>query len=76
MKRFILTTLFALSLAWIAMACAGDVPLNRNRNVTLISTSDPHFRTVENPSNNQWDHETIEQMNKVTEMTWPTTPEG
>ena len=47
------------------------MPLNPNRNVTFISTSDSHIRTVERPGNNEWDHETIDEMNKVTEMKWP-----
>ena len=66
-----LSLLMGIWLAGIAIVRAGDVPPTLHRDVTFISTSDSHFRTAENPSNNQWDHETIEQMNKVTEMKWP-----
>ncbi len=70
-NSFLLTMLLAAFPAWIVAAQAGDVPLNPNRNVTFISTSDSHIRTVERPGNNEWDHETIDEMNKVTEMKWP-----
>lgn len=76
MKRFSPICLAALWVAWAVVAHGTDVPLNPNRNVTFISTSDSHFRTAENPTNNEWDHETIDQMNKVTELTWPETLGG
>lgn len=63
--------LLAALLAWIETARAGDVPVNPNRNVTFLSTSDSHFKTSENQYHNDWDHETIEQMNKITEQKWP-----
>ena len=72
MNRTRLTCLFAgVWLAGIMTLLAADAPLRPNRNVTSISTSDSHFRTTENPSNNQWDHETIAQMNQLTAMKWP-----
>jgi len=41
------------------------------RDVTFISTSDSHYRAAENKQNNEWDHESILQMNAITALTWP-----
>jgi cytolysin (calcineurin-like family phosphatase) len=71
MKPILLTILLVAAFTWIAAAQAADVPLNPNRNVTFLSTSDSHFRTTERPGNNEWDHETIEEMNKVASLKWP-----
>lgn len=77
MNRFLLAILLVTAFNWIAAAQAGDVPSTLstgcppNRNVTFLSTSDSHFRTTERPGNNDWDHETIEEMNKVASLQWP-----
>ena len=69
--RRILPVLFLLALAGIGAVRADDVPLNPNRDVTFVSTSDSHFRTAERPGHNEWNHETIEEINKVAELKWP-----
>jgi cytolysin (calcineurin-like family phosphatase) len=46
--------------------CAGG-----ERDVTFISTSDSHYKCIENKQHNAWDRETIEEMNRITEAEWP-----
>jgi cytolysin (calcineurin-like family phosphatase) len=41
------------------------------RNVTFISTSDSHYKAVEQKAHNDADRETIEQMNAIATVAWP-----
>ena len=43
----------------------------RPRNVTFISTSDSHFKAFESKGWNEYNRETIEEINHVTEESWP-----
>ncbi|HEY3319568.1 MAG TPA: metallophosphoesterase [Planctomycetota bacterium] len=54
-------------LAAAVLAGEGKAP----RNVTFFSTSDSHYRCGTNTQNNEWDHETIEQMNQLPGQSWP-----
>jgi cytolysin (calcineurin-like family phosphatase) len=69
MRRSLLAALFLSACATLSRAA--DVPLNPGRNVTFISTSDCHYRTAENRQNNDWDRETLQQINAVTDLQWP-----
>jgi cytolysin (calcineurin-like family phosphatase) len=55
----------------VGAATGGKIAPNPNRNVTFLSTSDCHFRTADRRTNNDWDHETIDQMNGITDLRWP-----
>ncbi|HUS91260.1 MAG TPA: DUF6055 domain-containing protein [Phycisphaerae bacterium] len=69
MKRFALSCLW---LALLAAVChAQPTPPARPRNVTFLSTSDPHYKAFEARDWNQADRQTIEEMNRVASLRWP-----
>ena len=69
MQRLLLVALTLCG--FTVLSRAADIRPNPNRNVTFLSTSDCHYRTADNRQNNDWSRETLEQMNSVTDMTWP-----
>jgi len=71
MRRSVLALLFVVSLLSACSFAAAPEKAAAPRDVTFLSTSDSHYRAAENPQNNEWDHETILQMNDVTALTWP-----
>lgn len=50
-----------------AAPSAGDKP----RNVTFISTSDSHYKAFESKGWNEYNRETIEEINRVASLRWP-----
>src|SRR5574340_78486 len=69
MKRLLLPLLVACTLAGVSRAC--DIKLNPHRTVTFISPSDCHSRIAENRRNNDWDRETLEELNRCAGLSWP-----
>jgi cytolysin (calcineurin-like family phosphatase) len=68
------SVLALLLVAGVLTACAFATAPEKAaapRDVTFLSTSDSHYRAAENKQNNEWDHETILQMNDVTTLAWP-----
>jgi len=74
MKRCVLLCL------WLAMPaglCNAQPPAPARpaapptRNVTFLSTSDPHYKAFEAAGWNLADHQTIEEMNRTASLRWP-----
>jgi len=73
-KKPLLVALLMLSVlaarAWSAETPAPAAP-PAARNFTFISTSDSHYKAAEAKPWNEWDHETLLQINAVTDLAWP-----
>ncbi len=67
-RRLALASFVGMALLWPAAATAADKP---PRNVTFISTSDPHYREAERKAQNERDHLTILEINDIAKRTWP-----
>jgi cytolysin (calcineurin-like family phosphatase) len=53
-------------------ACsAEDAGLSKTRDVTFICTSDSHYKAFESEGWNQYNRETIEEINRIAERHWP-----
>ena len=71
MRKSLLALLLVMAVLASAAFAAAPEKAAPPRDVTFISTSDSHYRAAENKQNNEWDHESILQMNAVTALTWP-----
>ena len=76
MKKFTILLLYVLCLALPAQAepAATTQPAAQRaqvRNVTFISTSDPHYKAFESKDWNTYDRETIEEINRIAGQPWP-----
>src|SRR4051794_23863515 len=62
-----------LSAAPFAAASAADPapPAKAGRNVTFVATSDSHYDAFQDEDRNARNRDTIEHLNKITELTWP-----
>ncbi len=77
MKRFVLSCLWlslAAAVCWPRPAAAKPPAATRparTRNVTFLSTSDPHYKAFEAKDWNRTDRQTIEEMNRIASVSWP-----
>lgn len=69
-RRAVMTRLLTVPLLWaLALsALAGEKP---QRDVTFISTSDPHYREAERRAQNDRNRLTVLEMNQIETRTWP-----
>ena len=70
LERLSLTILVVLA-GWMAQAWAGEPVAPPPRDVTFLSISDCHYKAAEAKPWNEWDHETILQMNALPGTPWP-----
>jgi hypothetical protein len=77
MKRFVLPCLWvslAGAVCWPRPAAAKPPAATRparTRNVTFLSTSDPHYKAFEAADWNRADRQTIEEINRTASLRWP-----
>jgi cytolysin (calcineurin-like family phosphatase) len=72
-RRLALASFVGVALLWTLAARAADKPM---RDVTFISTSDPHYREAERKANTERDHATLLEINEIAKRTWPETLGG
>ena len=69
-----ISRLLVLGLCWFAgtaCGCGQEAKPLQGRNVTFVSTSDSHYKAFESAAWNEYNRETIEEINRIAARQWP-----